>query len=117
MAVFGCDQISTELSVSAAEIKLDLKLSSQIETTELYGAALPGLARGLRPLCWRGGGRGGLRGSVFLDLLQHLAEEHVEQALELVVPPRGSCQAWEPHQRVDDPGELELSLQQLLQVL
>ena len=35
MAVFGSDQISTKLSVSAAEIKLDLKLSSQIETTEL----------------------------------------------------------------------------------
>ena len=117
MAVFGSDQISAELSVSAAEIKLDLKLSSQIETTELYCAVGPGLAGALCSLSWRGGRGGSLGGSVFLDLLQHLAEEHVEQALELVVPPRGSCQAWEPHQRVDDSGELELSLQQLLQVL
>jgi hypothetical protein len=35
MAVFGAVQISVKISVSAAEIKLDLKLSSQIETTEL----------------------------------------------------------------------------------
>ena len=40
MAVFGSDQISSELSVSAAEIKLDLKLSSQIETTGSYNPVI-----------------------------------------------------------------------------
>lgn len=40
MAVFGVVQISDKISVSAAEIKLDLKLSSQIETTENYNPAI-----------------------------------------------------------------------------
>ena len=40
MAVFGVVQISTKISVSAAEIKLDLKLSSQIETTESYNPVI-----------------------------------------------------------------------------
>ena len=46
MAVFGVVQISTKISVSAAEIKLDLKLSSQIETTESYNRVIAP-----RPLC------------------------------------------------------------------
>ena len=40
MAVFGVVQISVKISVSAAEIKLDLKLSSQIETTESYNPVI-----------------------------------------------------------------------------
>ena len=103
MAVFGVVQISTKISVSAAEIKLDLKLSSEIERTESYNRvrsclivspAWPGLAGALSPglVAVRvGRGRRGGRSlgrSLLGDFLQHLAEEHVEEALELLVSPR-----------------------------
>ena len=61
-----------------------------------------------------GRGRGRLRRRVFLDLLQHLAEEHVEQALKLRVRVCTWVEAGKAQEGIDQAGEGQLTLKHLI---